>query len=216
MGWGVAQVYTRAPGFGPNAWVHELAPETVRPDETEEDVKRRMAKKYKVKVADIRLEFPLERNPRRRKISKRAARLMGSRKGRNPRTGVRREFSRKNPITQSERRAWYDARHYAREIKQYQVPEVVKMLADNIDLIAEHMIAQLKRGIHENPTLAILGNPGKAKVVGTLSRRLYELRYQHAKDGKDYRHPFGPGASVLLLSDGNVLIRAKHRLWEDI
>lgn len=78
------------------------------------------------------------------------------------------------------------------------------------------MAGQALQGIHKNPTLAVLGNPRGAKVVGTLSRRLYELRYKHAKDGKDYRHPFGPGASVVLLSDGNVLIRAKHRLWEDI
>jgi len=61
----------------------------------------------------------------------------------------------------------------------------------------------------------VLGNP-PAKVAGTLSRRLYELRYKHAADGKDYRHPFGPGASVLLLTDGSVLIRSKKRLWADM
>ncbi len=86
---------------------------------------------------------------------------------------------------------------------------------NSVHQVLRMLYEQASQGVHENPTLAVLGNP-PAKVVGTLSRRLYELRYQHAKDGKDYRHPFGPGASVLCLADGSVLIRAKHRLWEDL
>jgi hypothetical protein len=120
---------------------------------------------------------------------------------------------RKNPRAYSESEAWELVLSYAKRLRKPNAPRA--QLLWYITNVAEEMLAQVQRGVHENPTLAVLGNP-PAKVVGTLSRRLYELRYKHASDGKDYRHPFGPGASVLLLADGSVLIRSKQRLWEDL
>jgi hypothetical protein len=131
--------------------------------------------------------------------------------------------TRKNPRGISESRALEQvakvldgAKGYLQSLPSHYRPDKVWFAPYNavIELV-EKLRRQALSGVHENPTLAVLGNP-PAKVVGTLSRRLYELRYQHAKDGKDYRHPFGPGATVNLLADGSVWITAKHRLWEDV
>lgn len=69
------------------------------------------------------------------------------------------------------------------------------------------------RRTRRNPPLAVFANPG-----GThLSERAYALEYQHAEDGKNYRHDFGAGVCVVLLKDGSVLLRHKNGkpLWGD-
>ena len=154
---------------------------------------------------DEQMRRRLGKNPRRRTLSKRARALVPRR-----RVSVRR--SRRNPNGKSEQSAWNQVKISAGQVKNLPKGSAIGWLLSDL---ADRMLSQLARGIHENPTLAVLGNP-PAKVAGTLSRRLYELRYQHADDGKDYRHPFGPGARVLAMSDGSVMIRAKHRLWKNM
>jgi hypothetical protein len=131
--------------------------------------------------------------------------------------------ARENPRTRrtlppfSERTSWETVHAIGEHLygAAHNHPGAAKDYGAQLMMLADDMLLQLQEGIHENPALAVLGNP-PAKVVGTLSRRLYELRYKHAADGKDYRHPFGPGATVSLLADGSVWIHARHKLWEDI
>lgn len=85
-------------------------------------------------------------------------------------------------------------------------------IADAVAL-AETLQGQAKRGLHRNPLLGVLGNP---PVAGTLSDRVYELRYRHAKDHRDYKHSFGPGVKAILLEDGRVVLwHPTKRLWKD-
>lgn len=81
--------------------------------------------------------------------------------------------------------------------------------------LANTMLKQLARGVHANPAIAVLGNPGDS-VAGTLSDRVYEVRYRHAQDGRDYKHPFGPGVRATLLKDGRVVLwHPSKRIWKD-
>lgn len=63
-----------------------------------------------------------------------------------------------------------------------------------------------------NPPLVVLGNPRGARL---LSHEIFEVRYRHAADGRPYKHTFRPGAKILLLPNGDVLLRAANgrRLW---
>ena len=63
-----------------------------------------------------------------------------------------------------------------------------------------------------NPTLAILGNPRGAR---RLAHRVYEVRYLHAANGKPYKHSYKPGAGIVLLKNGDVLLTGERgqRLW---
>lgn len=184
----------------------------------------------RVVVRDARGHIVYSKNPRRR-VSRKARSFLGRKIRALAHEGMRAprriaaayslarrkgyKVPRKNPRGKSESQAWREVKMVAQGIRRATTSQAIYNNADGLVDLADRMLSQVARGIHENPTLAILGNP-PAKVVGTLSRRLYELRYKHASDGKDYRHPFGPGASVLLLADGSVLVRAKHRLWEDV
>lgn len=58
----------------------------------------------------------------------------------------------------------------------------------------------------ENPLLATVHNPPRAKVADVMSERVYEVRYRHAQDGKRYRHTFKPGVRMLALTDGTILL----------
>jgi hypothetical protein len=156
------------------------------------------------------------KNPAAYALARRAGfRSVPKRARRNPIPVGRTSPTRRGVRGRSELEAWDAIAGQARRIVRTARNAGVIQDAQNILTIAAEMTAQVRAGVHENPTLAVLGNP-PARVVGTLSRRLYELRYKHASDGKDYRHPFGPGASILLLADGSVLIRSKQRLWEDL
>lgn len=58
----------------------------------------------------------------------------------------------------------------------------------------------------------LLSNPPKrrtSRVAATLTNRIEEIRYQHAQDGRWYKHRFTPGASVKLLRDGRALIERR-------
>lgn len=61
--------------------------------------------------------------------------------------------------------------------------------------------------------VAVFGNPPR-ELIG---KRVLEIRYVHAEDGQNYRHPFTrKDVKMYGLKDGSILIRcAGARLFED-
>lgn len=56
--------------------------------------------------------------------------------------------------------------------------------------------------------LAVVSNPGrKRRRRRPLARRVVAIEYQHAKDGKHYRHDFRPGVRMDVGRDGVVRVR---------
>ena len=53
--WQVVIVYTRAPGFGPDAWIEELGRESKRPGETPDGMRSRLLERHE-RPEDMRLE----------------------------------------------------------------------------------------------------------------------------------------------------------------
>jgi hypothetical protein len=113
----------------------------------------------------------------------------------------------------TKRKALSESEQWAR------IEEIGRKLSAHPDLVAAkqgrelmatavEMLGQLKAGYHENPSLVIYGNPrGRLKVgasiVGStirvehqLAKDLHELRYQHAKNGDDFKHAFEGGVQV--------------------
>lgn len=111
----------------------------------------------------------------------------------------------------------------------------IRELARELMATAAEMRGQLKRGVHTNP-LVIYGNPqmrvvGRAKLgkkykivggelVGVMSGRVYEIRYRHMDDGKDYQHEFDPRVQMLAILRGekhDVLLTHQDSLplWRD-
>jgi hypothetical protein len=56
---------------------------------------------------------------------------------------------------------------------------------------------------------------GAAHLIGL---EVYEIRYRHATDGKDYRHEFETGVIMLGQPDGSIKIESAtgKKLWEEI
>ena len=67
------------------------------------------------------------------------------------------------------------------------VPNAMALLAQESRLAMLDLLAQIRTGVHKNPTLAILGNPGRRKK---LARKVLGIDYVHASDGKKYTHDF--------------------------
>lgn len=63
-------------------------------------------------------------------------------------------------------------------------------------------------------------NPAQKPTPGgrVLSRRIEEVRYRHAKDGKWYKHPFTSQSTIELLRDGSfrVFSPSGKQLWGDL
>lgn len=73
-----------------------------------------------------------------------------------------------------------------------------------------------------NPSLVVYNPPGlkarkvnNGRVVGMIGERVYQVRYRHAEDGKDYYHDFGSGVKLFALDNGDVLITSDKPLWEE-
>ena len=58
--------------------------------------------------------------------------------------------------------------------------------------------------------------PPEYKIPAEIYRNIIEIRAKK-KDGKLYRHPFGPSAGIYGLSDGSILIKSRRgkRLWKN-
>ena len=66
--------------------------------------------------------------------------------------------------------------------------------------------------------ITVFANPRRRpRTVGTLTDRIEEIRYQHAEDGKWYKHKFEDGASIKLRDDGTALIARDdgRQVWLD-
>lgn len=95
-----------------------------------------------------------------------------------------------------------------------------------IEDIARELLGQVRRGVHTNTPLAIIGNPpvpGRGldrtpilydKVLG----RLMEIRYRHADDGKLYKHDVDTAAKIHTATRGGqriLVIAGPRPLWAD-
>lgn len=71
---------------------------------------------------------------------------------------------------------------------------------------------QAGRSARPNPLEVWRVNP-----PGTMSRRVYDVRYRHLEDGEDYVHDFGPDVELEALDDGTVLLSHSEGLplWAD-
>lgn len=94
-------------------------------------------------------------------------------------------------------------------------------------LIAERLEHQAEQGYHRNPGLMIYGNPplrvrnvAAGRIIGQIAQDVHEIRYQHADDGKAYRHPFEGGVLMFAVERGGQRdLHITHSdgkpLWED-
>jgi hypothetical protein len=67
-----------------------------------------------------------------------------------------------------------------------------------------------RRRAKKNPPLR---KYGAAKLIGM---EVYEIRYRHAKDGTDYRHPMETNVILLGMPDGSLRLESTegHKLWK--
>lgn len=147
----------------------------------------------------------LGKNPRRR----RRLRLGFPIKTRRVKIGRARvtKRARRNPTGRSEREAWDQVEGYARRITRTARNAGVIQDAHNIMTVAMQMGAQVRRGVHENPSLAVVGalNPRGARPLGFVSG---DLKY-HRTTGKYpgwYKHHFKTRARLLAMPDGSLRI----------
>lgn len=95
----------------------------------------------------------------------------------------------------SERKAWAKVAAVGRALGNERSSAVASMGRD-LETLAKAMLVQVAAGVHRNP-------PSEAwEEVATLSPRVYEIRYRHAEDGVDYRHPFRAGAHLKIIRRG--------------
>ncbi len=78
-----------------------------------------------------------------------------------------------------------------------------------------------------NPSLVVYNPPlGRAMAIegtvnGTMSKKVYEIKYRHDDDNQDYFHEFGSGVEMIAVesSTGEKQILLRHTngkpLWED-
>ena len=74
-----------------------------------------------------------------------------------------------------------------------------------------------------NPSLVVYNPPdgmkvrrmGAQRIIGVIGERVYQVRYRHAEDLKDYFHDFDPGVKLIALDNGDVLLTSDKPLWED-
>lgn len=119
--------------------------------------------------------------------------------------------------TFSELKQWKKVETIGRRLRSETGP-YVQSLGSELMALSLEMQTQLTRGIHENPSLIVYGNPrsgkhkknppgrvkaGRAlpageaiKVKVQLASDLHEIRYTHAKNNDDFRHPFEGGVEV--------------------
>lgn len=127
-------------------------------------------------------------------------------------------------MAHSESKAWLTVVKLAKSIARSENATQRSLLATDIERIADRMLDQLQNGMHENPGLVVWGNPPEkfaGRIDALQTRRLYEVRYKHAEDGKDYRHEFKAAAQLFTvkLDDGMrallVVSKDGKPLWDD-
>jgi hypothetical protein len=128
----------------------------------------------------------------------------------------------------SESKAWLDVLGMGRQLQGSRVL-TVQAVGNDLVRLANRMRAQLVEGVHENPPLVVYGNPPigfrgakqvSGRFAGKMSSNVYEVRYRHFEDDKDYRHPFEPGTDMWAIVDRGerqiLLTRDDGApLWED-
>lgn len=139
---------------------------------------------------------------------------------------------------------WHPDPRYYRDtpIKVYKSKVVAQKAADAMNARGEHggnvVVREDISPVHTNPPSN--PKPKKAKRKTTKKRarknpplwgertrqvgakhmiglRVYEIRYQHAADGKDYKHAFETGVIMWGMPDGSIRVESAtgERLWEN-
>lgn len=159
------------------------------------------------------LQVGAAKNPRRRVTHRRRVRIAPRGRRAQKREADRRQRkarARRNPAVEfpqqgrgkSETIAWKEVKIAAQGIRSATKNQAIYNNADGLVDLADRMLSQVARGIHENPTLAVVGalNPPLGTAV--------ELKY-HRTAGKHpgwYSHKFTSRAKVLAMQDGSLRI----------
>lgn len=61
--------------------------------------------------------------------------------------------------------------------------------------VLKRLREQVQAGYHRNPSTSRLYQP--FRIVGPIAEDVYDIRYRHHKNGKDYEHEFNGSASIL-------------------
>ncbi len=110
--------------------------------------------------------------------------------------------------SRSETLAWDDVEGFGSSLlgsREKWVQEIGRELM----ALSVEMRDQVAKGIHRNPPIVLYGNPPagrryvtpypgqmSATLLARVSERVYELRYRHIENGKDYRHQFAAGVEL--------------------
>jgi hypothetical protein len=116
-------------------------------------------------------------------------------------------------MPRSEQAAWLMVKEIANEVARMVRGSSGRIDAGRLSMAAEDligeadkMLAQLKSGIHENPSrrknpaLIVWPNPGSelhVKPFRLLSHQAIALAYKHTDDGEDYEHDFARGVQIV-------------------
>ena len=146
-----------------------------------------------------------------------------------------------SPRIRSETRAWDKVRQIADGIRRSTAgqrargldAEGIKDAGQVLYELANEMLAQLDRGVHENPaTLAVWGNPpvgSEQKIYfdQPIGFRVHDIRYEHVDDRQYYKHTFASGVEMWsVLRGARASTREQHQdvlltrpdgrtLWDD-
>lgn len=67
---------------------------------------------------------------------------------------------------------------------------------DALDVL-KHLRSQVSAGYHRNPSSSRTYTP--FRIVGTIAEDVYDIRYRHHKNGKDYEHEFNGAVNILAI-----------------
>ena len=81
-----------------------------------------------------------------------------------------------------------------------------------VEMILHRLRGQVGEGYHVNPYTPF-------RVVGVIGKDVHTVSYQHAKDGKNYRHDFKRGSAQAIAVERHgkreILITGDVPLWEE-
>ncbi len=132
---------------------------------------------------------------------------------------VAKKKAKRNAPVLSEKDAWRAVLQIASSIRNTSGPSSLvanKTKALKLMEIASDMLDQLASGVHRNPPLTVLSLMNPPKGGKLMSDQLYEIRYKHKGNGKDYYHDFKRGTQMLAMPDGSICIRRPGaKVWGD-
>lgn len=103
-------------------------------------------------------------------------------------------------------RAWLDGiKRGAYDMEKTSLDHAI----DTLRLIENDLVFQDEK----NPSLVTYANPPEEGAL--MSENVYQVRYRHAENDKDYFHDFADGVAMIALDNGGILLKSDKVLWED-